>query len=73
MSFVFNNFQETKQTVKNQSQRITVFERATGKCLSGSNAPSAANLKSWLKEHPGFEVVKPQQQIQHQQQKVQRQ
>lgn len=35
-----------------------VFDRRTGKILSGSNAPSAANLDKWLAEHPGFEVVR---------------
>ncbi|XP_025831457.1 uncharacterized protein LOC108740585 [Agrilus planipennis] len=39
-------------------ERVVVFERSTGKILSGSNAPSAANLEKWLKEHPGFEVVR---------------
>lgn len=35
-----------------------MFERKTGKILSGSNAPSAANLERWLADHPGFEVVR---------------
>lgn len=37
---------------------MVVFERKTGKILSGTNAPSAANLDKWLREHPGFEVVR---------------
>lgn len=35
-----------------------MFERATGKMLTGSKAPSAANLDDWLKKHPGYEVVR---------------
>lgn len=37
---------------------MVVFERKSGKILSGSNAPSAANLDKWLVDHPGFEVVR---------------
>ncbi|KRT83205.1 PHD finger motif containing protein [Oryctes borbonicus] len=39
-------------------EKVVVFERKTGKILSGSNAPSAANLDKWLVDHPGFEVVR---------------
>ncbi|XP_057670798.1 uncharacterized protein LOC130902588 isoform X2 [Diorhabda carinulata] len=39
-------------------ERVVVFERATGKMLTGNKAPSAANLDQWLKEHPGYEVVR---------------
>lgn len=35
-----------------------VFERSTGNMLTGNKAPSAANLEQWLKEHPGYEVVR---------------
>lgn len=59
MKYACFHFQDTKQTVKSPPQRIIVYERATGKCLAGPNAPSAANLKQWLKEHPGFELVRP--------------
>lgn len=27
--------------------------------ILGTNAPTASNLKTWLKEHPNFEVAKP--------------
>lgn len=37
---------------------MVVFERKTGRILTGNNAPSAANLDKWLQEHPGFEVVR---------------
>nr|CAI5865175.1 unnamed protein product [Callosobruchus analis] len=39
-------------------ERVVVFERATGKMLTGNKAPSAANLDEWLKEHRGYEVLK---------------
>lgn len=35
-----------------------MFERSTGKMLMGNKAPSASNLDQWLKEHPGYEVVR---------------
>lgn len=37
---------------------MTVYERKSGKFLVGNNAPTAANLKSFLQEHPTFEVVR---------------
>ncbi|XP_066147349.1 death-inducer obliterator 1 isoform X2 [Euwallacea fornicatus] len=39
-------------------ERVVVFERTTGKMLTGAKAPSATNLDQWLKQHPGYEVVK---------------
>lgn len=36
-----------------------VIDRASGKYLAGPSAPTAANLKSWLQEHPTYEVVRP--------------
>lgn len=27
-------------------------------CVLGADAPSASNLKAWLREHPTYEVVK---------------
>ncbi|CAH1977659.1 unnamed protein product [Acanthoscelides obtectus] len=39
-------------------ERVVVFERSTGKMLTGNKAPSAANLDQWLKEHRGYEVLK---------------
>lgn len=35
-----------------------MFDRASGKILSGNKAPSAANIDKWLKEHPTYEVVR---------------
>lgn len=37
---------------------MVVFERTTGKMLTGNKAPSATNLDQWLKQHPGYEVVR---------------
>ncbi|XP_055605971.1 death-inducer obliterator 1 [Uranotaenia lowii] len=42
-----------------KSGPIIVMERKTGRCLTGKNAPTAANLKVWLLSHPTFEVVPP--------------
>ncbi|XP_024940120.1 death-inducer obliterator 1 isoform X2 [Cephus cinctus] len=39
--------------------RVIVFERRTGKVLTGLDAPTTSNLKTWLKENPTFEVVRP--------------
>ncbi|XP_055387754.1 uncharacterized protein LOC129616242 [Condylostylus longicornis] len=40
-------------------ERVCVFERKTGKILTGNNAPTTANLKRWLQENPTFEVIQP--------------
>jgi len=40
-------------------ERVYVFERKTGKIITGNNAPTTANLKRWLQENPTFEVVQP--------------
>ncbi|GLH06868.1 CXXC-type zinc finger protein 1 [Gryllus bimaculatus] len=39
--------------------RVIVFERKSGILLAGPNAPTAGNLKTWLKDNPTFEVVRP--------------
>ncbi|KAG7199222.1 hypothetical protein KM043_018092 [Ampulex compressa] len=39
--------------------RVVVFERKTGKVLTGVDAPTRSNLRVWLKENPTFEVVSP--------------
>jgi SWI/SNF-related matrix-associated actin-dependent regulator of chromatin subfamily A protein 2/4 len=36
---------------------ITVVEIATGKKLSGEDAPMLSQLQDWLQHHPGWEVV----------------
>lgn len=44
-------------STSNKNLRIEVFERTTGRFLTGNSAPTADNLKRWLQEHPTFEVV----------------
>ncbi|XP_034940332.1 death-inducer obliterator 1 isoform X2 [Chelonus insularis] len=46
-------------TKPSSDARVIVFERRTGKVLTGVDAPTTSNLKTWLKEHPTFEVVRP--------------
>ncbi|KAK2583804.1 hypothetical protein KPH14_009703, partial [Odynerus spinipes] len=38
--------------------RVIVFERKTGRLLTGTDAPKRSNLKTWLKENPTFEAVR---------------
>ncbi|EDW15428.1 uncharacterized protein Dmoj_GI24826 [Drosophila mojavensis] len=40
-------------------ERINVFERRSGRAITGHLAPSAHQLKKWLQENPTFEVVQP--------------
>ncbi|XP_015115469.1 titin [Diachasma alloeum] len=53
--------QQTSKTPKDglKESRVIVFERKTGKLLTGSDAPTRSNLQNWLKEHPTFEAVRP--------------
>ncbi|XP_005188356.2 uncharacterized protein LOC101895968 [Musca domestica] len=44
---------------KIKMERVNVFERKSGRTLTGHNAPTFANLKKWLQENPTFEVVQP--------------
>ncbi|XP_013107132.2 death-inducer obliterator 1 [Stomoxys calcitrans] len=44
---------------KTKMERVTVFERKSGRTLSGNSAPTFANLKKWLQDNPTFEVVRP--------------
>lgn len=37
--------------------RVTVIETATGKKLSGNDAPLSSQLESWLEMHTGYEVA----------------
>ncbi|XP_059480576.1 death-inducer obliterator 1 isoform X2 [Neocloeon triangulifer] len=39
--------------------RVLMFEQKTGRILAGTNAPTESNLKTWLKEHPTYQVCKP--------------
>lgn len=42
----------------NVEKKVVVYDRRTHKLLSGANAPTAANLDRWLKDHPTYEVVR---------------
>ncbi|XP_011141994.1 uncharacterized protein LOC105184732 isoform X3 [Harpegnathos saltator] len=45
-------------TVKAKPEaRVIVFDRKTGKVLTGAEAPTRSNLRTWLKENPTYEVV----------------
>lgn len=37
--------------------RVTVVESATGKTLTGEEAPMLSQLQDWLAQHPGWEVM----------------
>lgn len=39
--------------------QINVFERRSGRAITGNMAPSAQQLKKWLQDNPSFEVVQP--------------
>uniref|UniRef100_A0A1B0GHB7 Putative transcription factor datf1 n=1 Tax=Lutzomyia longipalpis TaxID=7200 RepID=A0A1B0GHB7_LUTLO len=45
--------------LKNKFDRVIVYNKVTGKCLSGESAPTLTNLKHWLSENPNYEVVQP--------------
>ncbi|XP_034116404.2 uncharacterized protein LOC117576007 isoform X2 [Drosophila albomicans] len=40
-------------------ERINVFERRSGRAITGHMAPSAQHLKKWLQDNPTFEVMQP--------------
>ena len=44
---------------------IVVMERHTGRLVTGSHAPTAANLVAWITKHPTFEVLRPGQRTGH--------
>ena len=39
--------------------KLHVLERKSGRILSGNEGPTEANLETWLKEHPTFQVIRP--------------
>lgn len=41
----------------NQHNRVDVYEKKSGRCLTGNSAPTVDNLRQWLQSHPTFEVV----------------
>lgn len=50
---------QTSHILKNKHDRVIVFEKETGRCIAGANAPTVQNLKQFLKDHPTFQVVTP--------------
>ena len=41
------------QDEEGEDKRVTVLETATGKKLTGEEAPLKSELEKWLEEHPG--------------------
>jgi len=41
------------------SERVVMFERRTGKIITGPLAPTEGTLFIWLRRHPTFEVLQP--------------
>lgn len=46
---------ETSQT-STAEKKVTVIETATGKTLTGEEAPTSADLQNWLQANPGWEL-----------------
>lgn len=42
-----------------KNNRVIVFEKESGRVLTGNTAPTPDTLKQWLLDNPTFEVVKP--------------
>ncbi|CAL4122411.1 unnamed protein product, partial [Meganyctiphanes norvegica] len=49
----------TTGTPGKSEPRVLVYEKMTGKVLTGSMAPTLDHLKVWLKEHPDYAVLQP--------------
>ncbi|XP_012054674.1 PREDICTED: uncharacterized protein LOC105617731 [Atta cephalotes] len=48
----------TSETTKAKHEtRVVVFDKKTGKVLTGADAPLRSSLRTWLKENPTFEIV----------------
>lgn len=45
------------ESSQNSDLRVSVMETATGKVLTGDEAPLASEVESWLETHPGWEMV----------------
>lgn len=44
---------------KDKANHVVLFDKSTGKYVTGKNAPTADKLQQWLAEHPNHEVLKP--------------
>lgn len=51
------NAQLLDESSQQSDMRVNVIETATGKTLSGKDAPLATQLEAWLEVHPGYEVA----------------
>lgn len=40
-------------------EKVVVLERRSGRVLTGTQAPTEAQLEIWLETHPTFEVMQP--------------
>lgn len=40
--------------------KFVLIDRITSKCLGGAALPSVANLRTWLKDHPNYQLLKKQ-------------
>ncbi|XP_072754551.1 uncharacterized protein Pps isoform X2 [Anoplolepis gracilipes] len=47
----------TETTKAKSEARVVVLDRKSGKLLTGADAPTRSNLRTWLKENPTFEVI----------------
>jgi len=45
------------------TERIVMFDRKTGKLVTGPMAPTPSTLESWLARHNSFEVLRPGSQV----------
>ncbi|XP_011269838.2 death-inducer obliterator 1 [Camponotus floridanus] len=45
------------ETKAKPEARVVVLDRKSGKLLTGADAPTRSNLRTWLKENPTFEVI----------------
>lgn len=44
---------------KDKMNHVVVFDKSTGKYITGKNAPTTDKLQQWLSDHPNHEILKP--------------
>lgn len=49
---------DVDESSQSSDVHVTVIETATGKTLTGEEAPLSSEVESWLDSHPGWEVVR---------------
>lgn len=47
------------QLFKDKTNHVVLFDKSTGKYITGKHAPTSDKLQQWLAEHPNHEVLKP--------------